>query len=47
MYRNSKLCQLLCMFTLAASLENDEAINVNAVSSHNNIHASDESLWST
>ncbi|KAF9333756.1 hypothetical protein BG006_003204 [Podila minutissima] len=31
MYRNSKLCQLLCMFTLAASLENDEAINVNAV----------------
>lgn len=35
MYRNSKLCQILCMLTLAASLEKDDAINVNAVSSFN------------
>ncbi|KAG0349003.1 hypothetical protein BG004_002861 [Podila humilis] len=31
MYRNSKLAQLLCMRVLAAELESDEAINVNAV----------------
>ncbi|KAF9387985.1 hypothetical protein CPB97_001790 [Podila verticillata] len=31
MYRNSKLCQVLCMLTLAATLEKDDAVNVNAV----------------
>ncbi|KAF9430598.1 hypothetical protein BGZ94_005771 [Podila epigama] len=31
MYRNSKLCQVLCMLKLASQLESDQAINVNAV----------------
>ncbi|KAF9364359.1 hypothetical protein BGX34_001732 [Mortierella sp. NVP85] len=31
MYRNSKLCQAMCMHVLSASLTDDNAINVNAV----------------
>lgn len=41
MYRNSKLCQVLCMLTLAASLEKDDAVNVNAVSIFMIIYTSD------